>query len=68
MVIEDSPAGVQAARAAGMGVIAVTTLFTRQAFREKDLLDRRWVVEDPANLPKTLEECLIAHQNETHGG
>lgn len=68
LVIEDSPAGVQAARAAGMGVIAVTTPFTRQAFRERDFLDRRWVVEDPANLPKTLGECLIAHQKETHGG
>jgi HAD superfamily hydrolase (TIGR01509 family) len=56
LVIEDSPAGVQAAQAAGMDVIAVTTPFTRQAFREKDLLDRRWVVDEPSELPKTLTE------------
>ncbi|MEE9180444.1 MAG: HAD-IA family hydrolase, partial [Vicinamibacteria bacterium] len=68
LVIEDSPAGVQAARAAGMGVIAVTTPFTRQAFRKKELLDRRWVVDEPAELPVTVWECLIAHQKETHGG
>ena len=36
LVIEDSPAGVQAAKSAGMGVIAVTTPFTRQAFKERD--------------------------------
>jgi len=51
-----------------MGVIAVTTPFTRQAFRKKELLDRRWVVDEPAELPVTVWECLIAHQKETHGG
>jgi beta-phosphoglucomutase-like phosphatase (HAD superfamily) len=68
LVIEDSPTGVQAAQAAGMEVIAVTTPFTRQAFREQALLDRRWVVEDPAELPKTMWQRFLAHQRETHGG
>jgi HAD superfamily hydrolase (TIGR01509 family) len=68
LVIEDSPAGVQAAQAAGMDVIAVTTPFTRQAFHEKDLLNRRWVVDDPAELPNTVWQRLLAHQRETHGG
>ena len=60
LVIEDSPAGVQAAQAAGMAVIAVTTPFTRMAFRERDLLDRRWVVDEPDRLPTVLRECLHA--------
>ncbi len=68
LVIEDSPTGVQAAQAAGMEVIAVTTPFTRQSFREKALLDQRWVVEDPAELPNTMWQRLLAHQRETHGG
>jgi len=68
LVIEDSPAGVQAAKAAGMDVIAVTTPFTREKFREKELLDRRFVVEDPADLPHVMWERLLAHQRETHGG
>ncbi|MBW8056357.1 MAG: HAD-IA family hydrolase, partial [Nitrospira sp.] len=60
LVIEDSPAGVQAAQAAGMAVIAVTTPFTYMAFRERDLLDRRWVVDEPDRLPTVLRECLHA--------
>ena len=60
LVIEDSPAGVQAAQAAGMAVIAVTTPFTHMAFRERDLLDRRWVVDEPDRLPAALCECLEA--------
>ena len=67
LVIEDSPTGVQAAQAAGMDVLAVTTPFTRQAFREKDLLDRRWVVDNPAVLPDTLTQVFLAHQHDTHG-
>ena len=63
LVIEDSPAGVQAAKSAGMGVIAVTTPFTRQAFKERDILDRRFVVDEPGKLPETLRECIKAHQS-----
>lgn len=63
LVIEDSPAGVQAAKAAGMGVIAVTTPFTRQAFKERDILDRRFVVDEPSKLREILRECIEAHQS-----
>lgn len=60
LVIEDSPSGVQAARAAGMAVIAVTTPFTEEAFRQRELLDRRWVVDDPQRLPAVFAERLHA--------
>lgn len=66
LVIEDSPAGVQAALAAGMGVIAVTTPFTRTAFREREILDRRWVVDDPTLLPATVRDRFESHQEEEH--
>lgn len=62
LVIEDSPVGVRAAKSAGMGVIAVTTPFTRKRFEEEELLDRRWVVHEPADLPNVMWECLLAHQ------
>ncbi|MHB8732969.1 MAG: HAD family hydrolase [bacterium] len=58
LVIEDSPPGVQAARAAGMAVIAVTTPLTRRPFRERELLDRRWVVDDPETLQTVVRERL----------
>lgn len=61
LVIEDSPVGVRAAISAGMDVIAVTTPFTRQQFKEQDLLDRRWVVDDPDALPDDVRQRIAAH-------
>ena len=58
LAIEDSPAGVRAALAADMEVIAVTTELTRQKFLDTDLLDRRWVVDDPRKLPTIVRRRL----------
>jgi hypothetical protein len=41
-----------------MKVIAVTTELTRQKFCDTDLLDRRWVVDDPRTLPSVLRRRL----------
>ena len=60
LVIEDSPAGVAAALAAGIDVIAVTTELTRQKFRDTDLLDRSRVVEDPRSLPAVVRRRIEA--------
>ena len=60
LVIEDSPPGVQAARAAGMAVVAVTTPLTRRQFRGRDLLDRRWVVDDPTTVQAVVRDRLAA--------
>lgn len=66
LVIEDSPAGVRSAQAAGMDVLAVTTPFTKESFRTESLLDRRWVVDDPEELPTVMWERLLAHQRDKH--
>src|SRR4030095_8335579 len=51
LAIEDSPAGIEAALAAGAQAIAVTTDLTRQKFLDSDVLDRSHVVDDPRVLP-----------------
>jgi beta-phosphoglucomutase len=61
LVIEDSPAGVRAALAAGMMCIAVTTPFTRAAVHEQELLDERWVVDDPEQLLTVVQDALTVH-------
>lgn len=61
LVIEDSPAGVAAAVRAGMWVVAVSTPFTRARLHECDLLDPRWIVDDPARLTAVVA-TLFAEQ------
>jgi beta-phosphoglucomutase len=61
LAIEDSPAGVRAALAAGTDIVAVTTDLTRQKFRQTDLLDRSHVVDDPRTLPKVVRRLISAH-------
>ncbi|MGD9092940.1 MAG: HAD-IA family hydrolase [Anaerolineales bacterium] len=58
LVIEDSPAGVQAALSAGMSCIAVTTPFTRGRIHASELLDERWIVDDPEALPAVVEMVM----------
>ncbi len=58
LAIEDSPAGVAAARAAGVWCIAVTTDFTREALHRADLLAPRWIVDDPKNLMDIVQELI----------
>ncbi|HLL40655.1 MAG TPA: HAD family phosphatase, partial [Rubrobacteraceae bacterium] len=61
LAIEDSPAGVKAALAAGAEIVAVTTDLTRQKFRDSDLLDRSHVVDDPRTLPKVVSRLISTH-------
>jgi sugar-phosphatase len=56
LAIEDSPAGIEAALAAGAQAIAVTTDLTRQKFRDTDVLDRSHVVDDPKDLPELVRQ------------
>ncbi len=64
LVIEDSPAGVQAALAAGMWCIAMTTPFTRAAIHSSQLLDERWVVDEADKLLPVVEHMIAERTND----
>lgn len=50
LVVEDSPTGVQAALAAGMAVIAVSTPFTRERLHSSGLLSEERIVDQPEHV------------------
>jgi hypothetical protein len=43
-----------------MWCIAVTTPFTRAAIHEQELLNERWVVDDPEQLLAAVQDLLAA--------
>ena len=58
LVIEDSPAGVQAALAAGMGCIATPSEFTASNLRSSGLLPGRWIVDDRGELKSIVKAYM----------
>ena len=64
LAIEDSPPGVQAALAAGVWCIAVTTDFTREAIHESKLLDEKWIVDDPRTLDDAFKRMIEEREKE----
>ncbi len=58
LVIEDTLAGVQAAVAAGMWCIAVPTYLTREEVHRGNVLEERWILDDPAQLRGAVREVL----------
>ena len=57
-VLEDSPAGVRAAVSAGMHVVAVSTPFTRRALHEQNVVDPKWIVDEPGELLRVVQEFI----------
>lgn len=62
LVIEDSPAGVQAATAAGMRCIAVPTPFTRARLHSENVLPERWIVDDPTRLFDVVDQMIALEE------
>ncbi len=58
LAIEDSPAGVAAALAAGVPVVAVSTRLTRKHLHESGLLPPELIVDDPDLLPQVIAHVL----------
>ncbi len=58
LVVEDSAAGIEAGVAAGMRVVAVPTDITRKGVSAADILDRRWVVENPEQLSDIVHQRI----------
>ncbi|NCF67188.1 MAG: HAD-IA family hydrolase [Chloroflexi bacterium] len=58
LVIEDSPTGVQAALAAGMTVLAVSTPFTRKRLHGSGLLPEARIVDEPERVAAVAAEIV----------
>ena len=58
LVLEDSPSGIEAATAAGMWCIAVTTPFTHDGVHKQALLPPEWIVDDPGQVLVMVERML----------
>jgi HAD superfamily hydrolase (TIGR01509 family) len=63
LVVEDSPAGVQAALDAGMTVVAVSTPFTRRRLHESGLLPAEQIVDNPDALPTVVAQIIEQHKS-----
>jgi len=64
IVLEDSPSGVQAAVAAGMWCVAVTTPFTKEGVHALGFLEERWIVDDPSRVANVVREMIAERINE----
>jgi HAD superfamily hydrolase (TIGR01509 family) len=58
LVIEDSPAGVEAALQAGMWCIAVTTPFTKDRIHSQGALEDQWIVDEAHNVSTVVGKMM----------
>lgn len=58
IVIEDSPAGVRAAKEAGMACLAVSTVFTRNRLHADKYIDEKWIIDEPSRLKQQFLQLI----------
>ena len=63
LVIEDSPAGVEAALNAGADVVAVSTPFTRERLHELERLPKNRLVDEREKLLEVVRGVFEEHEN-----
>lgn len=60
IVIEDSVAGIKSALSANMNVFAVTNSITRDSVYKSKLLDKKFIIDNPAELKTKVYEFIKA--------
>ena len=61
VVIEDSVAGIKAALSANMNVFAVTNSITRESVHKSKLLNKKFIIDNPAELKTRVYEFMNNH-------
>lgn len=64
LVLEDSPSGVEAAVAAGMWCVVVTTPFTRLGVHDLGLLEERWIIDDSDRVVEVVHEMIEGRRSD----
>jgi beta-phosphoglucomutase-like phosphatase (HAD superfamily) len=62
VVIEDSVAGIKSALNANMSVFAVTNSITRESVHKAKVLDKKFVIDNPAELKARVYELIEEHK------
>jgi beta-phosphoglucomutase len=62
IVIEDSVTGIKAAVSANMNVFAVTNSITRESVNKANLIDKKFIIENPVESKTRVLDFIKDHK------
>ncbi len=66
-MLEDSVNGGRAAKAAGMTVVNIATLFTNASLHSEQIIEHAWIVHEPEKLAEMVQRLIAKHNRAAQG-